>query len=374
MTTLIPLSDLTRDRNYDFRSEGIYDPTGDAVYGSDSKKIGTVRGAMVEPTTGRLRYLIIDVGGWFTSKEVLLPVGMARLEDDAVYLDNLTKDQVKEMREYRYGEEYSYDAQTSDERVLRGADYGGKVGYRNDMDQDMIPTDSDTTTDRDLSVMGGDLRNEGTTGIGYNTASSATMSGDRAAGGVSGMTDSRMDADMRTGMSGNAGMDTASMGRRYDYRDEDTEDRMFKTPDRLRLLEERLVVDKERYRTDSVEVSKHVEMREQQVSVNLSHEELVIERRPVTESRPVEGNVTLGSGSETLRVDLEAERADVSKQAYVTEEVEIGKRTETETQTFNETVGREVLDVNRTGDVEERGSRVNDDLDRLDGKTDRDRR
>ncbi|AFZ67263.1 PRC and DUF2382 domain-containing protein [Deinococcus peraridilitoris] len=279
MAQLIPLSDLMRDHNYDFRSEGIYDPTGDAVYAADGDKIGTVRGAMVEPTTGRLRYLIADVGGWFTSKEVLLPVGMVRLEDDAVYLDNLTKDQVKEMREYRYGESYDDDAQMSDERVLRGSD-------------------------------------------------------------------TRMGNDARVSSAGT-----------FNYRDEDTEDRMFKTPDRLRLLEERLVVDKERYRTGSVEVSKHVENREQQVSVNLSHQEVVIERRPVTESRPVEGNVTLGSGSETLRVDLEAERADVSKQAYVTEEVEIGKRTETETRTFNETVGREVLDVNRTGDVEERGDR-----------------
>ncbi|MFC4456715.1 DUF2382 domain-containing protein, partial [Deinococcus sonorensis] len=40
------------------------------------------------------------------------------------------------------------------------------------------------------------------------------------------------------------------------------------------------------------------------------------------------------------------------KQAYVTEEVEVGKRTESEQRTFTETVGKEVLDVNKTGDVD----------------------
>ena len=41
----------------------------------------------------------------------------------------------------------------------------------------------------------------------------------------------------------------------------------------------------------------------------------------------------------------------MSKQAYVTEEVAVGKRSVTETQTVTETVGREVLDVNKTGEV-----------------------
>ena len=122
--------------------------------------------------------------------------------------------------------------------------------------------------------------------------------------------------------------------------------------ERLQLLEERLIVEKHRERLGSVEVSKHVETRQEQVSIPISHEEIVIERRPVTGERPVEGSISLGAAGETIRVDLEAERANVQKQAYVTEEVEVSKRTETETRTFTETVGREVLDVNRTGDVD----------------------
>ncbi len=293
MANLIPLSELSRNRNYDFSKDGTYDPTGKTAYAEGDKKVGTVRSAMVEPDTGRIRYLLVDVGGWFSSKEVLVPVGMARIEDDAVYFDNLTRDQVKDMREYRAGDDYDYTAQTSDERVLRGTGAAGA-----------------TQTDRDMSVVGGAV------------ASGATAT-----------------------------------PQRYDYRDQDHGDTMFKTPEKLRLLEERLTVDKDRYTAGSVEIGKHVETEQRQVNVSLSHDELVIERHPVEGGRPVEGNVTLGSDTQTVHVDLEAERANVSKQAYVTEEVEIGKRTETESQTFTESVGREVLDVNRTGDVEVREGR-----------------
>lgn len=265
--SLMRLSDLNRDNNLDLSGEGVYNPSGNTAYGVGGEKIGTVRDALVDSSTGRIRYLIVDVGGWFSSKEVMVPVGEARFADDGVYFDNLTKDQVRDLGEYRYDQTYSYDqsstdqsftnaSMASDERVLRGAS-------------------TDATA----------------------------------------------------------------------YRE-----RAFRTPDRLQLLEERLMVNKERFQAGAVEIGKHVVTHQETVNVPLQREEVVIERHAVTDARPVEGAV-LGAASETVRVDLEAERANVQKQAYVTEEVEIGKRTVTETQQVTETIGREVLDVNKTGDV-----------------------
>lgn len=265
---LIRLSDLSQDQSYGLSGEGVYNPSGNTAYGQGGDKIGTVRDAMVDPGTGRIRYLILDVGGWFSSKEVVVPVGYARFSDEGVYFDNLTKDQVRDMSEYRYGETYTDQSFESDERVLRGVGTAGAA------------TAATTTTDQ-----------------------------------------------------------TA-------YREQ-----AFRTPDRLQLLEERLMVNKERFRAGSVEIGKRVETHQETVNVGLQREEVVIERHAVSDARPVEGAV-LGAANETLRVDLEAERAQVAKQAYVTEEVEIGKRTVTETQQVTETVGREVLEVNKTGDVE----------------------
>ncbi|WP_034384755.1 DUF2382 domain-containing protein [Deinococcus sp. YIM 77859] len=277
---LMRLSDLNRDYQLDLSGQGVYNPVGNTAYGYNGEKVGSVKDALVDPGTGRIRYLIVDVGGWFSSKEVMVPVGHARFAEDGVYFDDLTKEQVRDLGEYRYDQTYTDETYAStDERVLRAAN----------------------TTETDTS-----------------------------------------------------------------YRE-----RAYRTPERLQLLEERLVVNKERFRAGAVEISKHVETRQETVNVPLQREEVVIERHAVTDARPVEGAV-LGEGSETVRVDLEAERANVSKQAYVTEEVEIGKRTVTETQTVTDTVGREVLDVNKTGDVRlETGDRTSTTTDTT--LTDRDR-
>lgn len=300
MANLIPLSQLSDTRGYDLKSEKVYDPTGETAYGSNGEKVGKVREALADGDTGKLRYLVVNVGNWFSSKEVLVPVGMARIEDDAVYFDNLTRDQVKDMQEYQYGMDVSDDYQRQNESAFRGRG-------------------------ADVAVMD----------VGGAAAASASGVSSGAVAGA-GTTNS----DMVKGA--------------YDYRDTD-KDSLFNTPTRLQLLEERLVVDKKREKAGEVTVSKRVETRPESVNVDVAHEEVVIERRPVGDQKPVEGNVTLGSGSETVRVDVEAERADVRKHAYVAEEVEVSKRRETETRTFNETVGREVLDVEKTGDVEVEG-------------------
>lgn len=267
MARLIPVTELIRDHNYDLGET--YEIVGRHAYAHNGEKIGTVRDLLTDDS-GRTRYFVLDVGSWFTAKEVMVPVGAARIEDDGIYFDQLTKEQVKNMSTYTSGQEYTYDNQVEDVRVLYGADKAH---------QQSTPGE-------------------------------------------------------------------------FVYREDDD---TYRTPQRLQLLEERLQVNKDRYVAGQVEISKHVETRTENVTVGLEREELVIERRPVSEARPVNGPVTLGEGTETVRVDLEAERADVSKQAYVTEEVEIGKRTVTEQQTVTETVGREVLDVNQSGQVKVNG-------------------
>ncbi|WP_407569772.1 PRC and DUF2382 domain-containing protein [Deinococcus altitudinis] len=290
MANLIPTSDLVRDRNYDMGNDS-YDFIGKKAYGNSGEQVGTIREALTEEG-GKIRYFVVEVGSWFTSKEVVVPVGLARVEDDGVYFDSLTKDQVKEMNEYQVGQEYGDEAQVSDIRTLRGTDYVAPVAA----------TGTATAADH--------------------------------------------------------------------YQDE----KLFGTPTRLQLLEERLMVNKEKYQAGSVQVGKKVETRTENVNVALSHDEVVIERRPVTEARPVEGNVVLGAATDTIRVDLEAERANVSKQAYVTEEVEVGKRTETEQKTYSDTLGREVLDVTKTGEVQLTGD-VQTDASRIDStKIDTDKR
>jgi len=271
---LFPLGDLVNTRNHDIN--GVYNPVGQTVYGQGDEKVGTVHEALAQEN-GRIRYLLVDVGNWSSNKIVAIPVGLARIEDNGVYFDTLSRDQVHNLRAYTPGQEFTYDAQLADESTW-----------------------------------------------------------------------------LHPGNHAHAGTENTA------YRETGTENRregLYNSPHRLQLLEERLYVDKERYRAGSVEVGKRVETRTENVNVDLEREEVVIERHRVNDPRPVEGDVRLGADRESIRVDLEAERADVEKRAYVTEEVEVGKRTETERQTFTEQVGKEVLEVNKTGEVDVRADR-----------------
>ena len=260
---LIPLEQFTSTGGYDL--SGAFDPTGANVYGANGERMGRVHTAMVEPNSGRLRYLLVDTGGFFSNKRVLVPVGLARIEsDDDVYIDSLTKDQLKGLQEYREGMDYSWDSMASDEKLLTGRE-------------------------------------------------------------VARSTDGR-----------------------YDYHDQ--ADATFRAPQRLQLLEERLKVDKHREKAGEVEVTKRVETRRETVPVELRHEEVEVTRRVVTDGRPIE-NPAFGADGESIRMDLEAERAEARKETFVAEEVDVTKREVRETQNFSEELRREDVDVRKSGAV-----------------------
>lgn len=269
MSQLIRLKDIQATHR-DLIGDDYYDPSGKTAYGVNEEKIGKIDGALVEDTTGRIRYLIVDVGGWFTSKEVLVPAGLARIVGDDVFFDSLTKSQVEAMDVYDHDYQYSYKDQYAKDRQTFIAD--------------TIPTEEHL----------------------------------------------------------------------------DLQDTAYNAPNTLELLEERLTVNKDRIVAGLVKVGKHVVTEERNVDVELEEEHAHIERTNV--NRPTDRRVGDTNANETIELELEAERARVAKETYVTEEVNVGKTTERHTETIVETINREELDVDRDGNVVDReGNIVNHD-------------
>lgn len=139
----------------------------------------------------------------------------------------------------------------------------------------------------------------------------------------------------------------------------------------LRLHEERLNVGKERVKTGEVNVGKHVVEEEQTIEVPVEREEVFVERRPVNEDSATytDRDGTFDSKDaftegETIRVPLTEERVDVTKRDVVSEEIVVGKRKVQDTEHVNETVRKEVADID--GDVtdNDRGILDNDRKDR----------
>lgn len=118
---------------------------------------------------------------------------------------------------------------------------------------------------------------------------------------------------------------------------------------KLRLYEEQLVTNKDRYKTGEVAVGKRVETSTAEVSVPVEKERVVIERTTPTQGKAVAPGEANFREGEVARVEVHEESAEVRKQAFVREEVSVRKEVEKDTVDAKETVRREELDVKKTG-------------------------
>ena len=110
---------------------------------------------------------------------------------------------------------------------------------------------------------------------------------------------------------------------------------------RIVLSEEQLNVGKRQVSAGEVELRTTVETQRVQEQVALSHDEVTIERRPLSAADAAGADLTIGE--ETIRVPLSREEAVVEKRVVPVEEVVVRTNTVTENQTIEDTVRRERL-------------------------------
>lgn len=298
---LVSLKDTYPDYRNTFSDDSLSHLDDYSVYVDKDNKVGSVEDGLFDDTTGRFRYLIVDTGAWIFGKKVLLPIGKAEFDtnDRRVYVRGLTKDQVENLPEYDRSKAVDYDQEES----VRGV-------YREPMASQSTAVSG--TTPVEGMAMGG----------------------------------------MTTGMT--------AMGGRTDYTpdtyDYDTHDAdLYQAPvtddvnQPIRLYEERLIADKQRMKAGTVRVGKHIETEEAQVSVPIERERVVIERTTPT-GTTVAGDVNHDfSDGEVASVEVYEEQANVRKESFVREEVNVRKETEQEIVTEKASVRREELDIDKGG-------------------------
>ena len=127
----------------------------------------------------------------------------------------------------------------------------------------------------------------------------------------------------------------------------------------IKLREEELQATKERVQAGEVDIRKDVVTEQKTINVPVTHEEVVIERHPVT-GQPQASTTPIDQNAEqTIRIPVTEEKVDVEKETVVTGEVSVGKRAVQETEQFTDTVRREELHVDRQGDVDIEGNLPN---------------
>ena len=81
--------------------DSIVDFDGLDVRGADGSKLGDLDGFVLESTSGRVFYAVVDSGGWFTSRRFLVPIGHAQLDPRRRALTvDVTKDAIRRYPEF----------------------------------------------------------------------------------------------------------------------------------------------------------------------------------------------------------------------------------------------------------------------------------
>lgn len=112
--------------------------------------------------------------------------------------------------------------------------------------------------------------------------------------------------------------------------------------DTLQLSEERLAVGKRMVNRGTTRIRRFVVETPVEQQVTLHDEKVVVERRPVSDARPVG---TADFSEKTVEMTESAEEAVVSKQAFVKEEVNLRKQATERVETVRDTVRREDIEV-----------------------------
>jgi hypothetical protein len=100
---------------------------GLSVRGPDDEDLGDIEGFIVDEPDGRLRYLVIDSGGWFTGGTYLIPPAYTRVDPDtAVLRADLTRETIERFPEFdreRYPQVSGDDLWRFEQRIITA--FGG---------------------------------------------------------------------------------------------------------------------------------------------------------------------------------------------------------------------------------------------------------
>lgn len=87
-------------RDYRFQGD-IDDIRGSNIYNRNDDKLGEIDDVIFNHNSGDIEYLVVDTGGWLSSRKFLVPADrVSATDDDDRYIVDLTKDQIERFPAY----------------------------------------------------------------------------------------------------------------------------------------------------------------------------------------------------------------------------------------------------------------------------------
>jgi hypothetical protein len=128
-------------RDYRFTNDAD-DIRGSKVYGLNDEKLGKIDDVIFDHSTGNIRYIVVDTGGWLSSKKFVVPV--EHLHTSAEHHDDfavdLSKRQVEALPPYQESHLESDELWADYERRYRAQWKADPVMHRAETDRNITPT------------------------------------------------------------------------------------------------------------------------------------------------------------------------------------------------------------------------------------------
>jgi hypothetical protein len=128
-------------REYRF-TEGADDIRGSKLYGLKDEKLGKIDDVIFDYFTGLISYVVVDTGGWLSTKKFIVPAGRLRVsaehEDD--FAVDLTKAQVESFPPYNESDLESEQQWADYEGRYRSKWEADPVMHRLGTDRNITPT------------------------------------------------------------------------------------------------------------------------------------------------------------------------------------------------------------------------------------------
>lgn len=130
------------DYRFSNTEEAASDIRGSKVYGRDDGKLGEIDDVVFDETTGGIVYVIVDTGGWLSSKKFLVPPDAVRpsMQHEDDFRVDLTKTQIERFPAYD-GESLTSEEKWADyEKRYRAKWVEDPVMHREATDRNITPT------------------------------------------------------------------------------------------------------------------------------------------------------------------------------------------------------------------------------------------
>ena len=112
------------------------------MYGLNNEKLGKIDDVIFDHSTGQIRYVVVDTGGWLSSKKFIVP--SHRLQPSAEHEDDfrvdLSKEQIETFPPYNESDVESEEKWGEYENRYRSKWEEGPVMHRAGTDRNITPT------------------------------------------------------------------------------------------------------------------------------------------------------------------------------------------------------------------------------------------